>query len=113
MSSNSKYYKQAIDVIATGDIDYSQLGVALAKANPRLFLSLLPKPVVVTHDSWVVEAARYLNEGHYVDAIRSVRAGTLMGLKAAKDICDEVRSEAHSDNKYVQAIRAARRDLAV
>jgi hypothetical protein len=86
--STSKQYQKCIEAIAGGQIDYTRLGVELAKAQPSLFLRLLPKQQPAT---WIRTAAEYLNEGQFVNAAKTTREGTGLGLEEAKDICDVAR----------------------
>lgn len=93
MNANT-YYRQAIDIIVANQLNYEDLGVALAKENPALFVKLVAqqKDVDVPGvEQWQRDVYSHIIGGNMVNAIKLTREKTGFGLKEAKDVCDAVR----------------------
>lgn len=84
-------YKQVIDILTTADVDYKAIALELAKDNPGMFLRYHNKKRFVPQ--WIKEVIDFLKNEKKVEAIRTLRAETKIGLKEAKDICDHLQNK--------------------
>lgn len=83
-------YKQAIEVLMNQDINFREMGIALAKNCPELFLELVNVPPYLTKYRPVKVN---LEKREKIQAIKELRTVTGLGLKEAKDIVDNLQRE--------------------
>lgn len=81
-------YKQVIDLLAQGDVDYRAIAIELAREYPDLFVKLAKVRQVT---AWEREVIDFVRQEKYVESIRTLRTHTRYGLKEAKDIVDNLR----------------------
>lgn len=86
---NDKAYQQVIDILVADTIDYKNIAIQLAKFNPELFLRFHGKTTV---KDWMREVIQYMKDGEKASAIKTLRANEGIGLREAKDICDNLQN---------------------
>lgn len=105
-------YSDAIRILMTEDIDHRQFAIEVAVAAPGLFLKVaksLPTKAA-GHKSSLVEDAeqtkidKYLislvKAGKRVEAVKTYRTMTNLGLKEAKDYVDQLSDVTSSSVSY-------------
>lgn len=83
-------YGRAIDLLMSGNVDYKAVAIALAKADPGKFIQLattMPSP----RDVKAVDIIRHIMSRDKVKGIKALRDVYMLGLKEAKDICDNLQ----------------------
>lgn len=83
-----EYYKQVIELLANGDLDWREISIQLAKEHPDLFVKYASIRVV---PAWMRDVIAFVREEKYVDSIKLLRTQTRYGLKEAKDVIDNLR----------------------
>ena len=81
---NSGDYKKAIEIISTGNIDWKEVCIEIAKSHPRIFVESVrrnnAKPV-----SWEQQVKKQANSKHdKINAIKLCRSLSGMDLAEAK-----------------------------
>lgn len=84
----SEYYKQAIDVLLSPNVDLRKVSIELAKYDPQLFVKLV-NSISFTYEK---EFIKHIENNKIVEAIKLLRNANGIGLKEAKDIADTVRN---------------------
>lgn len=92
-------YQQAIGIIAAG-YDATKIAVALAQKHPQIFIELFRETNTPPPDKWMQDLIGMLYRKEVVTAIKYLRDKTGIGLKEAKDVCDNLR-EAMEKNGYM------------
>lgn len=85
-------HTQAIELL-TGptELNYKQIAIELAKHHPTIFVKLAAGPSFHA-EKWRYEVHDAMCGGRKVEAIKCLRAATGLGLKEAKDICDNIQN---------------------
>lgn len=81
--------ERILDIVA-GGYDAQKIAHALAKKHPTLFLELYQQ-VAAPVSTWHKDVVQHMYGGNVVSAIKLVREKTGLGLKEAKDVCDNLR----------------------
>ena len=81
--------ERILDIVASG-YDAQKIAHALAKKHPTLFLELYQQ-VAAPVLTWHKDVVQSLYAGNVVSAIKLMREKTGLGLKEAKDVCDNLR----------------------
>lgn len=94
----SKFYKQALSMISSGEFDSQKLALRLAQEHPALFVKLLT-PEVVQPDvpGWFIESVVRIAEHTPIQAIKNLREKANLGLFDAKHIVDHIRDLVYAD----------------
>lgn len=88
-------YSKAIDILMGGDVDYKAIAITLAKTCPEVFVEIASKRSAFCQPDDLLEhfnneIRSMMHKNQKVDAIRYCRTQTGMGLKEAKDYCEDI-----------------------
>lgn len=93
------YYSEAIEIITKNKSLASDLLVEICKFKPsaviKAYKIIAPniKPAIGMPNTWKPAIEKILKHGHYIEAIKELRALTGAGIKEAKEAVDIFRSE--------------------
>jgi len=82
-------HAEAIEILMNGSPNFRDIGIALAKNCPELFVELHSKIQYVA-PAWMTTVINFLKGNNIVSAVKETRNATGFGLKESKDICDNV-----------------------
>ena len=96
------HYQDAITNLTSDEIDYKKTCISIARTNPGVFnngfydvygapeevLKIAGHNITRTQLDQVLEE---LKQGKFIQTIKVLRSLTGLGLKEAKDICDELK----------------------
>jgi hypothetical protein len=89
MSESDRFYKKAIDILMSDNLNYKELIVRLAKDNPELFIDLVQiNRAPVDHD--IRSILGNLLSGNRIEAIKLTRTKFSLELKEAKDVINNL-----------------------
>lgn len=83
-------YYDTIEILMNETVDYRKIAVELAKVNPLLFVQLHRSKPEGKVEPWMNDVLTHIKDNHKVEAIKTLRNATGMGLKEAKDVVDNV-----------------------
>jgi ribosomal protein L7/L12 len=84
-------HADVIDLLMTTEIDYKRTVIELAKRHPAIFVKLVSTSKAGV-EPWMADVRECMLVGAKVEAIKTIREKTGMGLKEAKDISDNVQN---------------------
>ena len=100
----SKFYKQALSLISSGEFDSEKLALRLAQEHPALFVKLLTPEVVqpVVPDWFMRDVVSFVTRvNNPVQAIKNLREKTRITLWEAKQVIDEWRYDDGGDKEFL------------
>jgi ribosomal protein L7/L12 len=81
-------FQRAIEIMSVS-FDAKKIAIALAKEHPEIFVKLYEATTIVL--GWHREVITAIYQNNFVQAIKTIRENTGVGLKEAKDIADNLR----------------------
>lgn len=99
----SKFYKQALSIIADGNFDARSIAIQLAQENPSLFMKFCsPKVQEPTVPNWFITNIVKICKNNPVQAIKNLREVSHIGLWEAKQVVNEIRhGQGSGDPKFI------------